>query len=152
MGMEPVKPNPHTAAGSCIGERHVLWALNKTRLALGVAWIDEFNLWILPTNSELSRPKNPQVTLSGIEPGTYCIVSLCSNQWDMLPPKCPNVIISLNIFDFCRDCFLTYFTHRFRATIGKARLIRDGDKVQLCLLVVFVCAMCDVDAIDLQAS
>ena len=32
-------------------------------------------------------------------------------------------------FAFYRDCFLTYFTHRFRATIGKARLIRDGDKV-----------------------
>ncbi|XP_071785955.1 cytoplasmic tRNA 2-thiolation protein 2-like [Asterias amurensis] len=30
---------------------------------------------------------------------------------------------------FCRTCFLTYFTHRFRATFGKARLVRDGEKV-----------------------
>ncbi|XP_038068458.1 cytoplasmic tRNA 2-thiolation protein 2-like isoform X2 [Patiria miniata] len=32
---------------------------------------------------------------------------------------------------FCRSCFLTYFVHRFRATFGKAKVIRDGDKVLL---------------------
>ncbi|XP_022084114.1 cytoplasmic tRNA 2-thiolation protein 2-like [Acanthaster planci] len=32
---------------------------------------------------------------------------------------------------FCRSCFLNYFTHRFRATFGKAKVIRDGDKVLL---------------------
>ena len=32
---------------------------------------------------------------------------------------------------FCRSCFLAYFTHKFRATIGKARAIRAGEKVLL---------------------
>ena len=31
----------------------------------------------------------------------------------------------------CRSCFLAYFTHKFRATIGKARAIRAGEKVLL---------------------
>ncbi|XP_030831670.1 LOW QUALITY PROTEIN: cytoplasmic tRNA 2-thiolation protein 2 [Strongylocentrotus purpuratus] len=30
---------------------------------------------------------------------------------------------------FCRHCFLGYVTHRFKATIGKSRLIRDKEKV-----------------------
>ncbi|XP_041455707.1 cytoplasmic tRNA 2-thiolation protein 2-A-like isoform X1 [Lytechinus variegatus] len=30
---------------------------------------------------------------------------------------------------FCRNCFLAYVTHRFKATIGKSRLIRDKEKV-----------------------
>ena len=31
-GMEPAKPNPHTATGSCIGERKVYRALNQPAL------------------------------------------------------------------------------------------------------------------------
>ena len=31
----------------------------------------------------------------------------------------------------CKTCFLAYFTHKFRATIGKARAIRAGEKVLL---------------------
>ena len=31
----------------------------------------------------------------------------------------------------CKACFLAYFTHKFRATIGKARTIRAGEKVLL---------------------
>lgn len=31
----------------------------------------------------------------------------------------------------CRTCFLAYFTHKFRATIGKARAVRAGEKVLL---------------------
>lgn len=29
---------------------------------------------------------------------------------------------------FCRDCFLAYFTHRFRATFGKSKLVRQNEK------------------------
>ena len=31
----------------------------------------------------------------------------------------------------CKTCFLAYFTHKFRATIGRARAIRAGEKVLL---------------------
>ena len=29
----------------------------------------------------------------------------------------------------CRECFYTYFAHRFRAMFGKSKLVRSGDKV-----------------------
>ncbi|XP_011404570.2 PREDICTED: cytoplasmic tRNA 2-thiolation protein 2-A-like isoform X2 [Amphimedon queenslandica] len=32
---------------------------------------------------------------------------------------------------FCRACFDQYFTHRFRSTFGKSRLIRQGEEVLL---------------------
>lgn len=38
------------------------------------------------------------------------------------------VLVRLND-PLCKSCFLTYFTHKFRATIGKARVIRHDDKV-----------------------
>ena len=38
----------------------------------------------------------------------------------------------------CRTCFLTCFVHKFRATIGKARVIRQGERV----LVAFSGGMC----------
>ena len=31
----------------------------------------------------------------------------------------------------CESCFLAYFTHKFRATLGKSRLVRHGEKVLL---------------------
>ena len=31
----------------------------------------------------------------------------------------------------CKGCFLAYFVHKFRATIGKARVIRQGERVLL---------------------
>lgn len=40
------------------------------------------------------------------------------------------VVVRLND-SLCKSCFLTYFTHKFRATIGKARVIRHDDKVLL---------------------
>lgn len=40
------------------------------------------------------------------------------------------VVVRLND-PLCKTCFLTYFTHKFRATIGKARAIRAGEKVLL---------------------
>ncbi|KAM7439858.1 Cytoplasmic tRNA 2-thiolation protein 2 [Porites harrisoni] len=40
------------------------------------------------------------------------------------------VVVRLND-PLCRSCFLAYFTHKFRATIGKARVIRAGEKVLL---------------------
>ncbi|KAJ8041841.1 Cytoplasmic tRNA 2-thiolation protein 2-A [Holothuria leucospilota] len=30
---------------------------------------------------------------------------------------------------FCRACFLEYFTHKFRATFGKSKAVRNGEKV-----------------------
>lgn len=30
---------------------------------------------------------------------------------------------------FCKDCFAVYFTHRFRATVGKSKAVRNGEKV-----------------------
>lgn len=30
---------------------------------------------------------------------------------------------------FCRACFMVYVTHKFRAAIGKSKLIRDGEQV-----------------------
>ncbi|KAK4298079.1 hypothetical protein Pmani_029553 [Petrolisthes manimaculis] len=30
---------------------------------------------------------------------------------------------------YCRDCFLSYFEHKFRSTIGKSKQIRQGDGV-----------------------
>ncbi|XP_048755383.2 cytoplasmic tRNA 2-thiolation protein 2-like isoform X1 [Ostrea edulis] len=30
---------------------------------------------------------------------------------------------------FCRECFMVYVTHKFRAAIGKSKLIRDGETV-----------------------
>ncbi|XP_014664653.1 PREDICTED: cytoplasmic tRNA 2-thiolation protein 2-like isoform X2 [Priapulus caudatus] len=47
--------------------------------------------------------------------------------------KCDNkpvVVVRVNDA-FCRECFLTYFTHKFRATIGKSKLVREGEKVLL---------------------
>ena len=40
------------------------------------------------------------------------------------------VVVRLND-PLCKPCFLAYFTHKFRATIGKARVIRAGEKVLL---------------------
>lgn len=45
--------------------------------------------------------------------------------------SCPaTVVVRLND-PLCKSCFLAYFTHKFRATIGKARVIRTGEKVLL---------------------
>ncbi|XP_078384995.1 cytoplasmic tRNA 2-thiolation protein 2-A-like [Oculina patagonica] len=40
------------------------------------------------------------------------------------------VVVRLND-PLCKSCFMAYFTHKFRATIGKARAIRAGEKVLL---------------------
>ena len=40
------------------------------------------------------------------------------------------VVVRLND-PLCKPCFLAYFTHKFRATIGKARAIRVGERVLL---------------------
>lgn len=34
-----------------------------------------------------------------------------------------------DILECSRDCFLAYFVHKFRSTIGKSKQIRHGDKV-----------------------
>ncbi|KAL3859280.1 hypothetical protein ACJMK2_009506 [Sinanodonta woodiana] len=34
---------------------------------------------------------------------------------------------------FCRSCFMVYITHKFRATIGKTKLVRDGEMVLIAL-------------------
>ena len=40
------------------------------------------------------------------------------------------VVVRLND-PLCKSCFLAYFTHKFRATIGKARVIRAGERILL---------------------
>lgn len=40
------------------------------------------------------------------------------------------VVVRLND-PLCKSCFLAYFTHKFRATIGKARVIRAGENILL---------------------
>ncbi|KAK3610327.1 hypothetical protein CHS0354_029797 [Potamilus streckersoni] len=34
---------------------------------------------------------------------------------------------------FCRSCFMVYITHKFRATVGKTKLVRDGEMVLVAL-------------------
>ena len=45
--------------------------------------------------------------------------------------KCPEkaVVHVRNNDPFCRTCFLDYIVHKFRATIGKARVIHQGQRV-----------------------
>ncbi|CAB4006481.1 cytoplasmic tRNA 2-thiolation 2-A-like [Paramuricea clavata] len=47
--------------------------------------------------------------------------------------KCPEkaVVHVRNNDPFCRTCFLDYIVHKFRATIGKARVIHQGERVLL---------------------
>ncbi|XP_033754101.1 cytoplasmic tRNA 2-thiolation protein 2-A-like [Pecten maximus] len=41
-----------------------------------------------------------------------------------------NAILITRVNDaFCKACFMVYVTHKFRATIGKSKLVRDGEKV-----------------------
>ena len=35
------------------------------------------------------------------------------------------------LFYFCRTCFLSYCTHKFRSAFGKSKVVRDEDKVLL---------------------
>lgn len=43
-------------------------------------------------------------------------------------------IVVIRVNDpMCRSCFLVYATHKFRSTLGKARLIKPNDKVLLAL-------------------
>uniref|UniRef100_A0A0V0G776 Cytoplasmic tRNA 2-thiolation protein 2 n=1 Tax=Triatoma dimidiata TaxID=72491 RepID=A0A0V0G776_TRIDM len=32
-------------------------------------------------------------------------------------------------FSYCRGCFLEYFRHKFRATLGKSKIMKHGDKI-----------------------
>ena len=34
-----------------------------------------------------------------------------------------------------RECFRAYFTHRFRATFGRAKIVRQGEKVVILSLL-----------------
>ncbi|XP_071816100.1 cytoplasmic tRNA 2-thiolation protein 2-A-like isoform X2 [Apostichopus japonicus] len=45
--------------------------------------------------------------------------------------KCqePATVVARLHDPFCRNCFLVYFTHRFRATFGKSKAVRNGEKV-----------------------
>lgn len=47
--------------------------------------------------------------------------------------KCPEkaAVLVRNNDPFCRTCFLEYVVHKFRATIGKARVIHQGQRVLL---------------------
>ncbi|KAK3085328.1 hypothetical protein FSP39_001545 [Pinctada imbricata] len=55
-----------------------------------------------------------------------------SENKDRLCMKCRQnkAILITRVNDaFCRECFMVYVTHKFRAAIGKSKLIRDGENV-----------------------
>ncbi|XP_073975020.1 cytosolic thiouridylase subunit 2 isoform X2 [Rhodnius prolixus] len=35
-------------------------------------------------------------------------------------------------FPYCRECFLEYFKHKFRSTLGKSKIMKHGDKILVC--------------------
>ncbi|XP_070575759.1 cytoplasmic tRNA 2-thiolation protein 2-A-like isoform X2 [Ptychodera flava] len=41
-----------------------------------------------------------------------------------------SAVVELKAYElvFCRQCFLNYFTHKFRSTIGKSKLVKKGEK------------------------
>lgn len=41
------------------------------------------------------------------------------------------IVLVRNNDPFCKTCFLEYAVHKFRATIGKARVIHQGERVLL---------------------
>jgi cytoplasmic tRNA 2-thiolation protein 2 len=41
----------------------------------------------------------------------------------------PSVVIARTKDPMCGSCFDVYFAHRFRATFGKTKLVRQGEKV-----------------------
>lgn len=45
--------------------------------------------------------------------------------------KCggPAVLVTRINDPLCRDCFMVYTTHKFRAAIGKSKIVRDGETV-----------------------
>lgn len=61
--------------------------------------------------------------------------------------KCPEkaVVLVRNGDPLCKTCFLDYIVHKFRATIGKARVIRQGERVLLAVSGgASSCAMLDL--------
>ena len=59
-------------------------------------------------------------------------VSECAN-YVMIPCwKLSNFFLHFIYFTF-RDCFLSYFVHKFRSTIGKSKQIRPGDRVLIAI-------------------
>ncbi|XP_066273775.1 cytoplasmic tRNA 2-thiolation protein 2-like [Branchiostoma lanceolatum] len=63
---------------------------------------------------------------------------------DMLPQRLPTakkkncvrcgkaaVLVVQTSAAFCRECFLNYFTHKFRSGLGKTRVVQPGERVLL---------------------
>lgn len=66
--------------------------------------------------------------------GSYVFYCLCSVE--LIVHMFLHIILHQYIVDnFCtcllssRNCFLAYFTHKFRSTIGKSKQIHPGDRV-----------------------
>ncbi|KAK9499831.1 hypothetical protein O3M35_002792 [Rhynocoris fuscipes] len=51
-------------------------------------------------------------------------------------------------FSYCRECFMEYFKHKFRATLGKTKIMKHGDKI----LVGFSGSASSLCLIDLIAD
>ncbi|KAF6201615.1 hypothetical protein GE061_004008 [Apolygus lucorum] len=83
---------------------------------------------------------------SGDSPDACC--SICR--------KCresPANVVFQNKFPYCRNCFTTMVSHKYRSTLGKSKLMKHGDKVlvaysgsgsSVCLLDLIKMAMEDV--------
>ncbi len=56
--------------------------------------------------------------------------SECSNTNICKKCRTNDAVLTLRTKDrYCRDCFVTSVTHKFRSTLGKNRVMRHGDKV-----------------------
>ena len=56
--------------------------------------------------------------------------SECSNANICKKCRTNDAVLTLRTKDrYCRDCFVTSVTHKFRSTLGKNRVMRHGDKV-----------------------
>lgn len=63
---------------------------------------------------------------------TRATATLDISRGDIMCRKCASAVaeVVLRVRDaYCRNCFLVYFTHKFRSTIGKSKQIHPGDRI-----------------------
>ncbi|MPC17619.1 Cytoplasmic tRNA 2-thiolation protein 2-A [Portunus trituberculatus] len=68
----------------------------------------------------------------GVIEMTRATGTLDISKGDVMCRKCASAVaeVVLRVRDaYCRDCFLAYFTHKFRSTIGKSKQIHPGDRI-----------------------
>ncbi|KAK8380728.1 hypothetical protein O3P69_007982 [Scylla paramamosain] len=68
----------------------------------------------------------------GVVEMTQATETLDISRGDVMCRKCASAMaeVVLRVRDaYCRNCFLVYFTHKFRSTIGKSKQIHPGDRI-----------------------